>query len=84
MSQHRHIQNHAYTNKSMHTYVCHVCQLSNPVYFILYESLGVSMSYFNNLECLADKKHSDFYNYLNYGSNNFFLWCVLKIYSKLK
>ena len=25
-----HLQNHAYANESRHTYVCDVCQLSNP------------------------------------------------------
>ena len=34
MSQHMHIQNHAYANESWHTYVCDVCKLSNPEYLI--------------------------------------------------
>ena len=29
-SQHTHVQNHVYTNKSRHTYVCDIRQLSNP------------------------------------------------------
>ena len=37
MFQHMHVQNHAYTNKSMHTYVRDVCQLLNlgPLYCLL-------------------------------------------------
>ena len=34
-SQRTHVQNHVYANKSRHTYICNVCQLSNPVVLVI-------------------------------------------------